>query len=77
MNECNNYTVYAESAAELAHAADRIDKSMDRAIGRNEIRYCLNNGRQVGYDTGFITDGALDELRRDFVIVQDTARADQ
>ena len=50
MNECNNYTVYAGSAAELARAADRIDKSMDRAIGRNEIRYCLNNGRQVGYD---------------------------
>jgi hypothetical protein len=45
---------------------------MQRETGRNEIRYKLINGDlQAGYDTGFITDGALRQLMFDFVVLKD------
>ena len=72
MSKGNNYTVYGYSMAELAKAADMVDSSMQRETGRNEIRYKLINGDlQAGYDTGFITDGALRRLMFDFVVMKD------
>lgn len=77
MSRYKSFTVYGEDRAELSRAADIVDRCMDNGAGRNEIRYRLTGGQQLGYDTGFITDGALCELGRSFTIVQDGRGADQ
>lgn len=71
MDRGNSYTVYGGSMAELAKAADMVDSYMERETGRNEIRYKLTNGLQTGYDTGFITDGALRRLTSAFTVLKD------
>lgn len=65
----NSYIVYAGSVEELSEVADRVDAYMDRGTGKNEVRYRLTNGQQVGYDTGFINDLALHVLAHDFTVV--------
>lgn len=72
MDRGNSYTVYGDSMAELAKAADMVDSFMQRETGRNEIRYKLINGDlQTGYDTGFITGGALRRLASVFTVLKD------
>ena len=72
MDRDNSYTVYGDSITELAKAADMVDSFMQRATGRNEIRYKLTSGDlQTGYDTGFITDGALRRLTSAFTVLKD------
>ena len=71
MSKGNRYTIYAGSIAELSEAAGMVDRCMNNGTGHNEIRYRLDNGRELGYDTGFITDGALDELARSFCVLRD------
>ena len=72
MDRGNSYTVYGDSMTELARAADMVDSFMQRETGRNEIRYKLTSGDlQTGYDTGFITDGALRRLTSAFTVLKD------
>lgn len=66
------FTVLGECLEELELAAERIDAYMGKKIGHNAIHYqIIGQPQQLPYDTGFITDAALEEMQLGFILVQE------
>lgn len=67
-----SYTVWSFEREELEEAADKVDSLMDQGAGLNEIRYqIMGDPEPLPFDTGYITDSALEELQRGFIVVED------
>ena len=65
------FTIWGEALEELERAVDRVDAYMDQRAGDNVIRYqIMGEPQHMPWDSGYITDEALEELQQGFIISQ-------
>ena len=74
MQDSKEYIVLGWSQEELEDAVERIDRHMDRRTGPNAIRYGLvdvahGKTEAMPWDTGYITDEALEDMQRGFIVI--------
>lgn len=71
-NMHKEFTIWGEDLEELEMAVDRVDAYMDKKTGDNIIRYQIMGKSQcMPWDSGCITDEALEDLQQGFIISQD------
>lgn len=72
MNNIKEFTVWGEDLEELNRAVEKVDCYMNRKIGDNVIIYrIIGEEKPQPWDSGYITDEALEELQQGFIIVKE------
>lgn len=67
------FTVRCKTIGRLEKAVKAVERSMNNRIGNNAISYQITGQpEKLPWDTGYITDDALDRLQRHYTVIETT-----